>query len=613
MEKSVQDLEAVTIRFAGDSGDGMQTSGAQFTNVSALMGNDLGTLPDYPAEIRAPAGSLAGVSGFQLHVSSHEIFTPGEDCDALVAMNPAALNVNLGMLKPNGVLIINTDNFKPRNLAMAGYEENPLENGSLDAYQVYEVEMSRLTRDAVAELGLSNKNAERCKNFFALGMTFWLYQREIQPSIDYINDKFGKKPDVARANILALEAGRNFCENTELFNTSYKIPPAKLRPGRYRNITGNTAIVLGMVAASQKSGLNLFLGSYPITPASDILHVASRYKNFGVRTVQAEDEIAAVSMAIGAAYGGSLAFTATSGPGLALKTEAIGLALIAELPLVVFDIQRAGPSTGLPTKTEQTDLLFAYYGRPGESSIPILAPRQSSDCFDIAYEASRIAVKFMTPVLVLSDLYLAFGAEPWLIPSSEDLPPFDVSFHVDPEGFQPYQRDPETLARPWAVPGTKGLQHRIGGLEKEDGTGNVTYNPDNHHKMCELRTEKVRRIQQEIPTTQIDGLKKGKLLVLGWGSTYGAIRTAVKRKQDEGRSVSHVHLRFLNPLPEDLGSILQNFEKILVPELNLGQLIRIIRDEYLISAIGFSKVRAQPFDCGDIERAIEDALQGKQP
>ncbi|MDP6113897.1 MAG: 2-oxoacid:acceptor oxidoreductase subunit alpha [Planctomycetota bacterium] len=613
MEKSVQDLEAVTIRFAGDSGDGMQTSGAQFTNVSALMGNDLGTLPDYPAEIRAPAGSLAGVSGFQLHVSSHEIFTPGEDCDALVAMNPAALNVNLGMLKPNGVLIINTDNFKPRNLAMAGYEENPLENGSLDAYQVYEVEMSRLTRDAVAELGLSNKNAERCKNFFALGMTFWLYQREIQPSIDYINDKFGKKPDVARANILALEAGRNFCENTELFNTSYKIPPAKLRPGRYRNITGNTAIVLGMVAASQKSGLNLFLGSYPITPASDILHVASRYKNFGVRTVQAEDEIAAVSMAIGAAYGGSLAFTATSGPGLALKTEAIGLALIAELPLVVFDIQRAGPSTGLPTKTEQTDLLFAYYGRPGESSIPILAPRQSSDCFDIAYEASRIAVKFMTPVLVLSDLYLAFGAEPWLIPSSEDLPPFDVSFHVDPEGFQPYQRDPETLARPWAVPGTKGLQHRIGGLEKEDGTGNVTYNPDNHHKMCELRTEKVRRIQQEIPTTQIDGPKKGKLLVLGWGSTYGAIRTAVKRKQDEGRSVSHVHLRFLNPLPEDLGSILQNFEKILVPELNLGQLIRIIRDEYLISAIGFSKVRAQPFDCGDIERAIEDALQGKQP
>ncbi|MDP6504634.1 MAG: 2-oxoacid:acceptor oxidoreductase family protein, partial [Planctomycetota bacterium] len=382
MEKSVQDLEAVTIRFAGDSGDGMQTSGAQFTNVSALMGNDLGTLPDYPAEIRAPAGSLAGVSGFQLHVSSHEIFTPGEDCDALVAMNPAALNVNLGMLKPNGVLIINSDNFKPRNLAMAGYEENPLENGSLDAYQVYEVEMSRLTRDAVAELGLSNKNAERCKNFFALGMTFWLYQRDIQPSIDYINDKFGKRPDVARANILALEAGRNFCENTELFNTSYKIPPAKLRPGRYRNITGNTAIVLGMVAASQKSGLNLFLGSYPITPASDILHVASRYKNFGVRTVQAEDEIAAVSMAIGAAYGGSLAFTATSGPGLALKTEAIGLALIAELPLVVFDIQRAGPSTGLPTKTEQTDLLFAYYGRPGESSIPILAPRQSSDCFD---------------------------------------------------------------------------------------------------------------------------------------------------------------------------------------------------------------------------------------
>lgn len=613
MEKSVQELESVTIRFAGDSGDGMQTSGAQFTNVSALMGNDLGTLPDYPAEIRAPAGSLAGVSGFQLQVSSREIFTPGEECDALVAMNPAALNVNLGTLKPNGVLIINIDNFKLRNLAMAGYEESPLENGSLDGYQVYEVEMSRLTRDAVAELGLSNKNAERCKNFFALGMTFWLYHRDMQPTIDYINDKFGKKPELAKANILALEAGRNFCENTEIFNTSYTIPPAKLRPGRYRNITGNTAVVLGMVAASQKSGLDLFLGSYPITPASDILHIASHYKNFGVRTVQSEDEIAAVCMAIGAAYGGSLAFTATSGPGLALKTEAIGLALIAELPLVVFDIQRAGPSTGLPTKTEQTDLLFAYYGRPGESSIPILAPQQSSDCFNIAYEASRLAIKYMMPVLVLSDLYLAFGAEPWLIPSSEDLPPFEVNFRVDPEGFQPYLRDPETLARPWAIPGTKGLEHRIGGLEKEDGTGNVSYDPDNHHKMCELRAEKVRRIQQEIPPIQIDGPEKGELLVLSWGSTYGAVRTAVTRKQDQGKSVSHVHLRFLNPLPKDLGGILYNFEKVLIPELNLGQLIRIIRDKYLIPAIGFNKVRALPFDCGDIERAIDDTLEGKQP
>ncbi|MBI2190593.1 MAG: 2-oxoacid:acceptor oxidoreductase subunit alpha [Planctomycetes bacterium] len=611
MEKVVRQLEDVTIRFAGDSGDGMQITGAQFTNVSALMGNDLGTFPDFPAEIRAPAGSLAGVTSFQVHFSSREIFTPGEQCDALVVMNPAALRVHLGFLRPQGILLVNTEEFKPRNLTMAGYASNPLEDQSLSAYQVFSVNMTKLTREAVKDLKLSVKESERCKNFFALGMAYWLYQRSMEPTVQFIRDKFSKRPELAEANLRALQAGRNYCENTEQFGSSYRVPAAKLRPGRYRNITGTTATVLGMIAAGQKSGLEVFLGSYPITPASEILHQLSRYKNFGVRTVQAEDEIASVCMAIGAAYGGSLAFTTTSGPGVNLKAEAVSLAISVELPLVLCDIQRAGPSTGMPTKTEQGDLLQVLYGRHGESPIAVLAGSRPSDCFDTIYECARIAVRYMTPVVFLSDLFLAFGAEPWMFPSSADLPPIPVRFRTDPEGFQPFQRDLETLARPWAIPGTPGLEHRIGGLEKEHLTGNVSYDPKNHEMMCRLRAEKIEKIAQEIPPTRIDGPESGDLLVVGWGSTYGAIRTATEKKREEGKSVSHVHLRHLNPLPPDLGSILYRFEHVLVPEINLGQLLKVLRARYLVPAVGLNKVQGQPFETTEIEAKIDSILRGE--
>ena len=613
MEKAVKQVEEVTIRFAGDSGDGMQLTGGQFTNVSALMGNDLGTLPDYPAEIRAPVGSLGGVSGFQLHFSSHEILTPGEDCDALIAMNPAALKVNLDGLKRNGILIANADNFKPRNLAMAGYEQSPLEDHSLEGYQTYSVEMTKLTREALKDLGLSHKQADRCKNFFALGMTCWLYHRDMEPSERFIREKFGKKvPEIAEANIRALKAGYNYCINTEQFATSYEVPPAHFPAGKYRNITGNTATVLGMVAAGEKSGLNVFLGSYPITPASEILHLAARYKNFGIFTVQAEDEIAAVCASIGAAYGGALAFTATSGPGLDLKAEAIGLAVSVELPLVIIDVQRAGPSTGLPTKTEQGDLLLACFGRHGESPLPVIAAKQPSDCFETIYECARIATKYMTPVILLSDLYLAFGAEPWRIPSSDALPPIEVEFHTDPEGYQPFSRDPETLARPWVVPGTPGLEHRIGGLEKQVETGDVSYDGENHQAMSLLRAEKIQRIAAEIPPTEVYGPDSGGLLVVGWGSTFGAIRTAVDRKRREGQSVSQVHLRFLNPLPPDLGEILGRFEKVLVPELNFGQLSKILRDRYLVPTESLNRLNAMPFDPGEIGEKIDAVLEGRE-
>ena len=614
MVKTVQELQEVTIRFAGDSGDGMQISGAQFTNTSALMGNDLETLPDYPAEIRAPAGTLAGVSGFQIHFSDHAICTPGEHCDALIAMNPAALRVNFALLRPHGIIIANTDNFTAQNLDLAGYDNSPLEDGALEGYQVFPVEMSRLTIAAVDGLGLLRKEAERCKNFFALGMAFWLYNRDPEPTERFLHEKFGeKRPEIAEANIRALRAGGAYCQSREEFAVSYEVPRAKLPPGRYRNLTGNTGLVLGMVAAGQKSGLRVFLGSYPITPASDILHVAARYKNFRVWTAQAEDEIAAVCMAIGAAYGGALAFTATSGPGLDLKSEAIGLAVMAELPLVICNVQRAGPSTGLPTKTEQSDLLAACYGRHGESPVAILAPNRSSDCFATVYECARIAVKYMTPVILLSDLYLAFGAEPWRIPASADLPPIEAHYHTEPEGFEPYQRDPDTLARPWVIPGTPALEHRIGGLEKENGAGGVTHDPDNHQIMCALRAEKIERIGAEIPRTQIDGAESGEVLVVGWGSTYGAIRNAVQNKREEGKAVSHVHLRYLNPLPPDLGDVLSRFQNVLVPELNLGQLSKILRSKYLLPAIGLNKVKGMPFSPYEIEDKIDAILGGDRP
>jgi 2-oxoglutarate ferredoxin oxidoreductase subunit alpha len=495
---------------------------------------------------------------------------------------------------------------------MAGFHANPLVDGSLAAFRVHPVEMARLTLAAVEGLGLTSREAERCKNFFALGMAFWLYRRDMKPTLKFLQEKFGgKRPELAEANLRALKAGHGYCDANPRFEVSYEVPPATLPPGKYRNITGNTATVLGMIAAGQKSGLRVFLGSYPITPASDILHLTARYKNFGVWTAQAEDEISAVCMAIGAAYGGALAFTATSGPGFDLKSESIGMAVMAELPLVICDVQRAGPSTGLPTKTEQSDLLAACYGRHGESPVPILAPSRPSDCFQTVYDCARIAVKYMTPVIMLSDLYLALGAEPWRIPASGDLPPIEVKFRADPEGFKPYERDPETLARPWVLPGTPGLEHRIGGLEKEDGAGGVSYDPENHQRMCVLRAEKVERIAREIPPTRVDGPESGDLLVVGWGSTYGAIRAAVRAKQVDGQSVSQVHLRHLNPLPPDLGGILSRFRTVLVPEVNLGQLVRVLRGRYLAPAIGLNKVRGQPFDPHDIEDKIDAILRGE--
>jgi 2-oxoglutarate ferredoxin oxidoreductase subunit alpha len=608
-EKPRRNLEDVTIRFAGDSGDGMQLTGTQFTTATAVFGNDLSTLPDYPAEIRAPAGTLFGVSGFQIHFGSREINTPGDVCDVLVAMNPAALKVNLTSLKDGGIIIVNLGGFTEKNLKLAGYDSSPLENGLLSKYQVYEVDISKLTANALEDLGLSTKTVERSKNFFALGMMFWMYDRPMEPTIQWIKDKFTKTPNVGEANLRALKAGWNFGETTEIFTTRYEVKPAQLPSGKYRNITGNQAVAFGLIAASQKSTLPLFLGSYPITPASDILHELSRFKDFGVKTFQAEDEIAGITSAIGASFGGALAATTTSGPGLALKSEAVGLAVMVELPLVVCDIQRGGPSTGLPTKTEQADLLMALYGRHGEASVPVVAPATPADCFYMVFEAARLAVKYMTPVLFLSDGYLANGSEPWRIPSSSELPDIPVKFRTEAEGFFPYLRDEDTLARPWALPGSPGLEHRIGGLEKQHISGNVNYEPANHDKMVRLRTEKIERIVADIPQQEVEGDKSGDLLVLGWGSTYGAIKTAVAQKRAEGKSVSQAHVRYLNPFPRNLGEILYQFKHVLVPEINLGQLLRVIRSKYLVPALGFNKVEGLPLRSTDIEEKIDEILE----
>ncbi len=602
-------LDQAVIRFCGDSGDGMQITGSQFTNTAAMYGNDLATFPDYPAEIRAPAGTLPGVSGFQLHFSSSDVYTPGDAVDVLVAMNPAALKTNVADLKANGILIVNTDNFKETDLKKAQMTSNPLEDHSLDGYRLFQVDLTRLTRIALKDLGLDAKSMDRCKNFFALGMCYWLYNRSMDGTYKWLDDKFKDKPVLVEANKLAMKAGYSYCEATEQFQVSYEIPPAKLTPGMYRNISGNTALALGFVAASQRSGLRLFLGSYPITPASDILHELSVYKNFGVMTFQAEDEIAAVTSVIGAAYGGALGLTTTSGPGMALKTEAIGLAIAVELPLVICDIQRGGPSTGLPTKTEQADLLQALFGRNSEAPIPVLAPSTPGDCFWIALEASRIAVKYMVPVIILSDGYLANGAEPWKIPNIDELPAIPVEYRTEPEGFMPYQRDPQTLARPWALPGTPGLEHRIGGLEKQDVTGHINYEPLNHERMVRLRAAKVAAVAQDIPEVVPAGDPEGDLLLIGWGSTYGAITAALKAQRSKGRKIGHVHLRHLNPLPRNLGDVMKRYEKILVPEMNLGQLLWVLRAKYLVDARGYNKVQGKPFMQREIEAKIEEVLQ----
>jgi 2-oxoglutarate ferredoxin oxidoreductase subunit alpha len=610
-DQQIQELERVTIRFAGDSGDGMQLTGTQFTRTSAVFGNDISTLPDYPAEIRAPAGSLPGVSGFQLSFSSSEIHTPGDQPDVLVAMNPAALKTNIGDLPAGGALIVNKDAFTKQNLTKAGYAADPLTDGSLKSYSLFEIPVSTLNARALEGLEMTNKQVDLTKNFFCLGIMFWLYERSMDPTLRWIEEKFGAKPVLAEANRRALNAGYAFGETTEIFHTHYRVAPAHLTPGKYRNITGNEATALGLVAASKLAGRPLFYGSYPITPASDILHQLSGYKNFGVRTFQAEDEIAAVGAAIGASYGGAMGMTASSGPGIALKTEAMGLAVMVELPLVVIDVQRAGPSTGMPTKTEQSDLLQVLFGRNGDSPMPVVAPATPAECFDYAIEAWRIALKYMTPVVYLSDAFLATGSEPWRIPEVADLPGIGVENHTDKASFQPYLRDPETLARPWAVPGTPGLEHRIGGLEKADISGNVSYDPENHHRMQLLRAEKVAGIARDIPDLQVHGPARGDLLVLGWGSTYGAIRTAVERLQAAGHSISHAHMRHLNPFPQNTGDVLGSFKTVLIPEMNLGQLLMLIRARYLIPAIGLDKVRGKPFRIAEIEETALQLLEAR--
>src|SRR5215468_6371076 len=601
-------IEQAVIRFAGDSGDGMQVTGSQFTNTVALYGNDIATFPDYPAEIRAPAGTIPGVSGFQLHFSSNEVHTPGDAIDALIAMNPAALKVNVGDLKANGILIINSDSFKEVDLRKAQMTSSPLEDHSLDKYRLFPVELQRLTRAALQHLGLDAKAMDRCKNFFALGMCYWLYNRSTDPTMRWIEQKFNKKPLLMEANKLALKAGYSYCEATEAFQITYEIPPAQLTPGVYRNVSGNQALAMGFVTAAQKAGLNLFLGSYPITPASDILHELSQYKNFGVTTFQAEDEIAAITSAIGASYAGCLAITTTSGPGMALKTEAMGLAVAVELPIVVCDIQRGGPSTGLPTKTEQADLLQALFGRNSEAPIPVLAAATPADCFWIAVEASRIALKYMVPVIILSDGYLANGAEPWRIPSVDEIPGIKVQFATNPEGFEPYRRNPETLARPWAIPGTRGLEHRIGGLEKQDVTGNVNYEPLNHEKMVRIRAAKIEAITQDIPNVMPSGDPEGDLVIVSWGSTYGSITQSVKAQREKGRKIGHLHLRYLNPLPANVGDILKRYKKVLVPELNMGQLLWVLRAKYLVNAIGLNKIQGRPFKQTELDQKIEEVL-----
>jgi 2-oxoglutarate ferredoxin oxidoreductase subunit alpha len=586
----------------------MQITGSQFTNTTAQFGNDLATFPDYPAEIRAPAGTLPGVSGFQIHFASGTVYTPGDAVDVLVAMNPAALKVNIADLKPRGILIVNSDSFEETDLRKARMTVNPLEDHSLDAFRVFPVELSRLTRAALQDLGMDAKSMDRCKNFFALGMCYWLYNRSMDSTYRWLEQKFEKKPLLVEANKRALRAGYSYCEATEAFQISYEIPPAKLAPGTYRNLSGNQALAMGFVVAAQRAGLKLFLGSYPITPASDILHELSSYKNFGVTTFQAEDEIAAITSAIGASFSGDLAITTTSGPGMALKTEALGLAVAIELPLVICNVQRGGPSTGLPTKTEQADLLQALYGRNSEAPVPILAPASAGDCFWMAVEASRIALKYMVPVIILSDGYLANGAEPWRIPHVSEIPEFHVHFATDPDHFQPYSRDPETLARPWAIPGTPGLEHRVGGLEKQDITGNVNYEPLNHEKMVRLRAAKVEAVIAEVPDVVPSGDPDGDLLIVAWGSTFGAITAAVATARANGRRVGHVHLRHLNPLPRNLGEVLGRYRTVLVPEMNMGQLVMLLRAKYLVDAQSYSKIQGRPFKQAEIEAKIEEIL-----
>jgi 2-oxoglutarate/2-oxoacid ferredoxin oxidoreductase subunit alpha len=614
MIKHQEVLNDVVIKFAGDSGDGMQLTGSQFTNNTAMMGIDLATFPDFPAEIRAPQGTLPGVSGYQLRFSSDRIFTPGDECDVLVAMNAAALKANLRGLKKGGKIIANTDGFDSKNLRLANYPEgvNPLEDNSLDGYTVFKMDVTKMTREALKDITMGMKEKDRAKNMFVLGFLYWMYNREMENTIQFFKDKFGKKPEIYESNVKALQAGYFFGDTTETFTTTYKVEKARMQPGVYRSIMGNQALSYGLIAASQKSGLPLFLGSYPITPASDILHELARHKAFGVKTFQAEDEIAAITSCIGAAYGGSLAVTTTSGPGMALKAEAMGLAMMMEIPLLIINVQRGGPSTGLPTKTEQSDLMQAYYGRNGECPIPILASSTPSDCFEMIYEAARISVQHMTPVIFLSDGYIANGAEPWKFPRSEDLPPIDVKFKTElgdgETTFQPYLRD-EKLVRPWAVPGTKALEHRVGGLEKQNITGNVNYEPENHQLMIKIRQEKVDRIAEYIPEQKLDsGPEKGKILVLGWGSTYGAIKSALVELQAEGHAVSHAHIRYMRPFPKNLGDMIKNFEHILIPEINNGQLIKIIRDVYFVDAKGYNKIMGVPITKSEMLEVLRKML-----
>lgn len=598
------------VRFAGDSGDGMQVTGDQFTLAAALARNDLATFPDFPAEIRAPAGTTYGVSGFQINFASQDVFTPGDAPDVLVAMNPAALRTNLGDLKRGGLLIVNAGAFNAGNLKKAGYEKNPIEDGSLEGYDLLSVDITKLTLASVKPAGLSTKEANRCKNFWTLGLMFWIYSRDPSPTIQWIEQKFGKRPDIVQANVLALKAGHAYGETAEISHFRYEVPAAPVQPGLYRNISGNTATALGLVAASQLSGLDLVLGAYPITPASDVLHELSRYKQFGITTIQAEDEIAAACTVIGAAYAGRIGVTTSSGPGIALKGESIGLAVATELPIVVIDIQRGGPSTGLPTKTEQADLLQVMYGRNSEAPVCVIAASTPSNCFFMALAAVRIALKFMTPVILLTDGYLANGAEPWRVPNVEQLPKIDVHFHHDAEGFTPFLRDEQTLARVWAVPGTPQLMHRVGGLEKDYQTGHISYDPQNHELMMRTRAAKIAGIANYIPEQKIDlGAESGKLLVVGWGSTYGAIREAVQRCRDRGLDVSHAHVHYLNPLPKNLGELLRRFDRVLVPEMNLGQLVKILRSQYLVPAESFPKVQGQPFKIDEIEEKIRALME----
>jgi 2-oxoglutarate/2-oxoacid ferredoxin oxidoreductase subunit alpha len=612
MAKAVEQLEQVTIRFAGDSGDGMQLTGSQFTNETAALGNDLSTLPDFPAEIRAPAGSLPGVSGFQIHFADHDILTPGDQPDVLVAMNPAALKTNVGDLRAGGTLVLNRDAFNDRNLQKAGYGESPLDDGSLDAYNIHAIPLTSMTVEALKEIdGITSREAERSKNFFALGLMAWLYGRPVDVTLDFITTKFGARPELAEANTRAFRAGFHYGETSEDFVVQYEVRPAKLAPGTYRNITGNQALSLGLVAASVRSGLDLFLGAYPITPASGILEELARYKHFGVRTFQAEDEIAAVGAALGASFGGALGVTTSAGPGVVLKSETVGLAAALELPLVIVDVQRAGPSTGMPTKPEQADLLMVMFGRNSESPVPVLATATPGDCFETALEACRIALTYRTPVYLLSDAYLANGSEPWLLPDVDDLPDLHVEFASEPnaEGrFLPYVRDPQTLARQWALPGTPGLEHRIGGLEKEDVTGNISYDPDNHDHMVRLRARKVAGIAAGIPELDVDDPKGASLLVLGWGGTYGSITAAVRRVRGAGGNVAHAHLRYLNPFPRNLGTVLERYDRVLIPEMNLGQLLKLVRAEFLVDAVGYNRVRGVPFRSSELADAIEALL-----